>query len=360
VANVDTKYEAKFFWNARSFERVSVRSRGSSSRNPLKPGLRIDFDNYVKGQLFDGMKSLVFDNNIQDLSMVKERTAMKLLRAMNVPAPREASIRLFVDGRFAGLYTVVEPIDEIFSASKLNESAGTLFEFNAQETPFNFQDLGSDPAAYVPDMLEPKNNEDNPGAEQIVRMVQALNSGTDAEFEQKLNAFFNVDELISYMAAQQYVADVDGLNGWRGANNFYLFQRPTESGALFRFIAWDADLTFYDPELSIHYNFENNPMTRRILQIPSLRQKYVDALRRTADVAGNESGWLASELANATRQVRSFAYDDPSVTCADGQGGTRRCAEGEGPFAAESEKVRRFGEGRFSSVQRQLAELQSE
>src|SRR4051812_1633950 len=39
----DTKYEAAFTWNTVHFAKVSVRSRGSSSRDPVKPSLKIDF-----------------------------------------------------------------------------------------------------------------------------------------------------------------------------------------------------------------------------------------------------------------------------------------------------------------------------
>ena len=62
-------------WRDQTVPIVGVRSRGSGSRNPHKPGLRIDFGRYVD-QKFLGLKSLALVNGWQGPSLMKQRISM--------------------------------------------------------------------------------------------------------------------------------------------------------------------------------------------------------------------------------------------------------------------------------------------
>jgi len=53
----------------------TIRSRGSGTRNPIKPGLRADFNRKVKSQTFRGFKTLVLDNMYNDASFLREQLA---------------------------------------------------------------------------------------------------------------------------------------------------------------------------------------------------------------------------------------------------------------------------------------------
>src|SRR5688572_12573089 len=64
----NTYYPADMVWNGITVRNVGIRSRGRGSRNPHKPGLRVDFDRYTTAQRFLGLKSLVLDNVTQDAS----------------------------------------------------------------------------------------------------------------------------------------------------------------------------------------------------------------------------------------------------------------------------------------------------
>jgi spore coat protein CotH len=107
-------YQADLRWRGEVVRNVGIRSRGQGSRSQTKPGLRVDFNRYVSGQQFLGLKSIVLDNLTQDPSMLKERVVMRFFAEMGIPAPRVAHVRLFVNSTFAGLYTVVESIDKDF------------------------------------------------------------------------------------------------------------------------------------------------------------------------------------------------------------------------------------------------------
>ena len=64
---------------------------------------------------------------------------------------------------------MVEVLDETFLQKAFGESTGHLYEYSfdnaavlAGAPPFIFQYLGSDPAAYVPNLFKPKTLETDP------------------------------------------------------------------------------------------------------------------------------------------------------------------------------------------------------
>ncbi len=53
----NTNYDATFAFDGETIANCTIRSRGSGTRNGVKPGLRVDFGRKVKGQTFHGFKN---------------------------------------------------------------------------------------------------------------------------------------------------------------------------------------------------------------------------------------------------------------------------------------------------------------
>ena len=122
----DFYYAADLQWRNIRVRNAAVRSRGGASRNPIKLGLRVDFDRYIGGQKFLGMKSFVLDNHWQDGSFMHERLAMAFFARMGQPASRESYCRLYINNEFQGLYSIVESVDNAYLARTLGENTGYL------------------------------------------------------------------------------------------------------------------------------------------------------------------------------------------------------------------------------------------
>src|SRR5881296_2852748 len=90
----DTYYQADFHWRTMTVTKVGIRQRGASTRNGVKPGLRIDFNRFTSGQTFLGLSAAGLDNNGQDASMMKERMVMETFTKLGMPAAREVSTKL--------------------------------------------------------------------------------------------------------------------------------------------------------------------------------------------------------------------------------------------------------------------------
>ena len=71
----------------------------------------MDFNRNVVTQTFLGLSALDLKSNTQDASLIHERISMEMFTRMGVPAPREVSTRVFINGAYLGLFNLVETPD---------------------------------------------------------------------------------------------------------------------------------------------------------------------------------------------------------------------------------------------------------
>lgn len=299
----NTFYPCDVEWRGVKVRNAGCRSRGFGSRNPIKPGLDIEFDRYVSGQRFLGFASLVLDNLWQDPSMVKERLSMLLFRRMGLAAPRESHVRLFVGSRreFAGVYAAVEPIDHSFVGRELGGSDGYLYEYRWNEA-YYFQDLGGDLDAYAMRFV-PRTRQLESAFALYAPVRELVAAMRETPLEQ-LESILDVRGFIRQVAVESFLADQDGMLGDWGLNNFYLYR---STGAPARFIPWDKDTTFADVNRPTSHNVEANVLMQRIWTEGAYRELYFQALREAADA----SSFLEEELVFEYGQIAAAAMADP-------------------------------------------------
>jgi spore coat protein CotH len=322
----NTYYACDFRWRDQVIRNIGIRSRGSGSRNGVKPGLRVDFDRYVTDQQFLGLKSFVFRNNTQDASSMHERLSMLLFRRLGLPASREAHAKLFINNEYHGLYLIAESIDKTFLRETFNEDDGYLYKYDYPvDAPYYFEDRGPDPGAYVPLPFKPETHETDPRPEFIVQLVQAINQTGEAAFRTVMAEYLDLKKFVKHVAVETFVADSDGfLSDWGGMNNYYLYQ--SQGRKLFTFIAWDKSEAFKSgykhnilDNITIGRHAGQNRLLTRALAYPDLYNAYLDALldcvRSAAEPAPGVTdgpGWLEREVQREYEQIRDAALADPT------------------------------------------------
>ena len=311
----NTYYRCTFHWRNVTLPNVGVRSRGSGSRNPIKPALALDFSRYDSSQRLLSLKSLVLRNFAQDPSTIRERLAEKLFERMGLPRSRESHAKVYVNGEYVGLYMLVEPIDKRFLLTRFGEDTGYLYEFNFVGTPYYFNYLGSDPEHYTPEMFGPKTHEDAPEIERLIEMIRQVNECPDSEFAATVDRYLDIDTFLAHAAIEQYVAENDGLFGYGGMANFYLYRRMSDNR--FVFLVWDKDNSFAIADRSIWQNTQQNVLMRRLMQVPRFRQRFLEMVAHAGEAA---SGWLDAEAARAYAQVREAVATDPYRVCLGANG----------------------------------------
>lgn len=317
---LDDYYPAHVVWNGRTLRNVAIRSRGFGSRSPVKPGLRIDFDRYDRTQTLVGLTSVVLRNNTQDPSSMHERLSMKVFAAVGIPAPRTAHARLFVNNEYAGLYLIVESIDTPFLARHFGESAGYLYKYD-WVAPYYLEYRGPDPASYTPLPFTPETHVRDPDPAPLVEMIRTITEAPADEFQARAGAVVDVPAFMRQAAVENVLADNDGLIGYAGMNNFYLYR--FQSRPFSTFVPWDKSEAFKGgPAFSILANIADAPewarnrLMDRAMAVPELRDLYLDTLVRCADLITADA-WLETEILRVYEQIRQAALDDHVMPFSD-------------------------------------------
>ena len=325
---LDTYYPADFQWRDMTVTKVGIRSRGSGSRNSYKPGIKIDFNEFVDDQKFLKQKALILANAVQDPGMLNRRLANLIFARLGLPAPRVVHARLFVNDAYVGLYELVEEIEKpmlgrVFGqdANGKKRDGGYLFEYNWEED-FTWTDPGDDPAFYA-EMFDPKTrDEDAPSLiyGPIQDMFRVINESRDRDFEAAVNEYIDLRQFVQYLAVERFTADIDGFLGTWGPNNFYTYR--FEGGTQSVFIPWDRDLAFYELYDDIFTELERTVLGRRVMAVPALRRLYLETLLACAasvaqpdqpvqpDQVEPPISWFEAELLRERAQILEAARAD--------------------------------------------------
>jgi len=224
-------YRANITWNGETLLDCGVRKKGffgSVMWNGLiKPSIKIDTDQFVDDQEFGGwLERFTLNNNVQFYTKtINQCLAYRILRNMDVSAPRCNFAKVWVNNEYKGLYSNVEPIKKAFLRHNFNDyDDGNLYEGAAAD----FETLSSG-------VFEKKNNELEDDWSDIKRVIEALDAGSYED----LAEIIDIEKFVRFWCGEVIVGHVDGYAN--NMNNFYAY--VAENGK-FEFIPWGADLTF--------------------------------------------------------------------------------------------------------------------
>ena len=317
----NTYYPADLEWRGVKVRNVGIRSRGLGTRNEFKPGLRVDMNRYASGQQFLGMRSVLLDNVYRDVSLVRERVAMKLFAKFGLPVPRESHTRLFVNNQYVGVYVLTEELGEdfvrrVFKNPDSDEpDKGTLFEYKWVEE-WNFQYLGPELETYQK-RFEARTHENDSMFDlygSIEELVRDVNQVPIERFVEEVGELVDLTRLMIYAGVEAFLVDYDGLVGYKGMANFYLYRPEGTRQAVF--IPWDKDQTFFLADRDTGHGLGANELLRRAIEIPELHAVFLDTLEQAArETEAHPDGvalpWMQGELVRARDQIRDAVRTDP-------------------------------------------------
>jgi len=354
-ADDDTFYPADLVWNGLTVRNVALRQRGLGSRTASKPNLRVDVNRYISAQRFVGLTAVNLDNVYSDASMMRDPLAMEVFERMGVPAPRQVHARLFVNDTFAGVYVVVEPVDRRFIARFFGEreaeveSGGYLYEYRWVDE-YDFSYLGPALSPYAARFRAQTRDTDSMSNlyRPIEALIAAINVTPPERFVAEAGRLLDLPQVARFLGVQNCAAELDGLVGYWGMNNYYLYRFRDGRPAVL--IPWDADHSLSSPDLPLAYRLDATVLARRILAVPSLAQVYVAAVSECASVLGQPApddpgGWLEREIR------RRAALMGPSVAL------DRFALFDFGEFLGDVDSLLNFARHRSAYLQCQVDEV---
>ena len=304
----NTYYTADLSWKNVKVRNVGIRSRGQGSRNPQKLGLRVDMARYTTGQTFVGLSTIILDNMWQDDSFLRERLAFTMFEKLGEPAPRESFCRLYINNEYQGLYAITEEIDGNFTKRVTGETDGTVFEFHwFADKQWRAEDLGAI-ENYKP-LLEPRTHvldADSTLYGPIQTLFREVNAAADAVWRDRVEQYVDLNQFMRHVAIEQFIAENDGILGFAGMNNFYLyrFQGTTKH----RLFVWDKDQAFLFLDSPIAMT-SDNVLFNRAIAYADLRDVYLSTLEQCAVVAQTDD-FLSLEIDRLTAIIYDAAKAD--------------------------------------------------
>ena len=267
-----------------TFDSVGIRLKGNSSY--MHPGnkksFKIDFNKYISGQNYDGLKKLNFSNGFKDPTFMREKIFMDIAREHGVPAPRVNYASVTYNGQAWGFYTMVEQIDDQFLDWRMLNDDGNLFKagsnFSGGDGEANLMYYGTSQASYE-SSYELKSNEDANDWTDLIELIDFINNSSDIEFETELQNHLDLGPFLSSAALDNIFSNLDSYT--QSARNYYIYHNL--GMGKWQWIKWDANEAFgsygffggANPStLNIDYHSENRPLLERIFSNSNLMDQY--------------------------------------------------------------------------------------
>jgi hypothetical protein len=260
------------------------------------------------------------NNGAMDFSFMREVLAYEVFREAAVPAPRTAYAKVFItvpgkyDRAYAGLYTLVENVDDGFLKRHFGTKKGLLLKPEARGgLPY----LGESWDAYQ-NAHEPKSDEMK-GADKsrFIALTKLVNRSDDAAFREQIGSFMDVDEFLRFLAVNAATANLDSFLSM--GHNYYLFLHPETQKVTW--IPWDLNEAFgrfmmggapvHQIDLSIDQpHAGENKLIERLLAVPE-QQAYRKHLEQLA--ASFRSGQVRANLDALILTLRPLVAYEPGV-----------------------------------------------
>ena len=215
---------------------VTIRVKGLISTLGDVPPLKIDINEYVEDQTYDGLNKFNLNNSFLDDSKQKDRLVYKLYKDIGIASPRTSYAEVYINEEFIGVYLLVEQINKIFLKENFASNNGSLWKSI-------FNQFGTDP---VLDYFNP----------------QMIASSVDIRTFCKFN-------ILAYI-----VGVIDNFPVLD--NNYYIFYN--DKSMQYYFLPWDHHLSFGDNEDSFLGIFPNESllMDTDFWAIPEIRDTYFE------------------------------------------------------------------------------------
>ncbi len=299
---------------------IGVRFKGNSSYWSYygdKKSFKLDLNEFIGGQDYEGLDKLNLNNCFLDPSFVREKAAYELCDAMGMATGRTNYAALTINGTFWGLYLLVEQQDTEFIESRWG--VGENGNQWKGEPYGSLEYLGPNEADYYAD-YELKTNEEVNDWSDLVDFVDILNNTPVAALPDSLHNRLDVNSALAMLALDLFTVNLDSYIG--RCANYYFYHRERDDR--FVFTKWDMNEAFgvFDmwnmsptqkQQLSPYWTNpitgEDRPMAEQLWQIPAYQAVYEGHMKKLMAGAAAPAT-LVARMEELRDLVRPWVYLD--------------------------------------------------
>ncbi|MFT4978008.1 MAG: spore coat protein CotH [Myxococcota bacterium] len=305
---------ADMVYDGESLGEVGLRIKGrwGSWRSlSQKSSFKLDFNRYVDGQKFHGLKSMTLNNMVIDCSYMREHIAYQVYRAGGSPAPRTAYTRISVNGTDYGLYLNVESVDDVFLDRHFDDSSGNMYDAD-----YILWDDGSYTVLdFYPNLVKYFDQEEGKEGDRsdLMTLSQLLD-----QVEGSPDAYEDTAEAVDWpahrrlMANELWTGQIDGYSLNR--NNYLAYFHKGQVVVL----PWDHDYAFIEPgDWGFSWAYPQGRLSSLCINDDECRDELMVDLQAVLDVVDlldvpniidDTADWLADEIRTDPRRECSDGY----------------------------------------------------
>lgn len=309
--------------DGQTFDSAGVRFRGNTSYQTgtsQKKSFKIELDNWIAGQDYDGYSTLKLNNAAQDPSMMREVFYTTAIRK-HIPTAKSSFVKLYLNGANWGLYSNIQQLNKDFleqwylnndgiwwRADRPTGAGGGWGDGTAALNYLGTTDTNTYKQYYT---LKESNGIQYPW-NYLVQVCNKLNNTPTAALADTISNYLDIDRTLWYLASEIAWTDDDSYV-FKGKMDYYLYyDEVTGLMVPHEYDGNSALETAPATSWSVFYNATNvnYPLLNKLLNVSALRQRYLAHMRTI--IAEEFDTSLTNATFNAYRAlVDTVVQNDP-------------------------------------------------
>ena len=249
---------------------VGIRMKGLASTQKMrgKEAFKLDFNEYDENGDLNGLTKLNLQNEYGDATFLANKISYDMAHWLGINAPRASFVKVYMNGAYYGLYTMVEEVDPQFLKMHYSEEGDLFkppyFQWNEEDSLYLPSSV-VDRSLWYEDVINADNNDDAPDYSRMLETYRFIQANMDNDFlGDSLGNYFDLEQYLKHFAMDIALMAFD--NSFLGGNaNIYYRVDPVTNKI--QTIPWDYNLSF-----QLHFLYNRGEDLRRRISVDSTTQ----------------------------------------------------------------------------------------
>ena len=178
-----------------------------------------------------------------DPSQLHDRLGYWLFKQMGVPSPRAIHAKLYINGEYNGIFSLVEQIDEQFADYHFSGGSGNIYK---EVWPLKSNGQVQSDKKFYKGLVTNKTQGVNNNI--IKSFAENIANANNSEIKSVIEDYMEVNQMLSYAVVDRAIRHDDGPFHWYcdwgqcEPHNFFWYENPN-TGKI-HLIPWDLDNAF--------------------------------------------------------------------------------------------------------------------
>lgn len=321
MAGYPQKYDTvNIIFDGVALSNVGFRCKGRESfmQEYYKKPFKVKLSKHISDQKLDGIKEFNLHPAMGDPSQLRDKISYDLFRNEGINTVRVSFAKVYINGTYWGLYSIVETYNKPFLKTNFGNKGGNLYKANNNigtgspkfDWPISGQASTAEDTLALMHGMELKTNESEADHSKFIKLLDIINHTPETNFADSIVKYFNVPYFLKIIAIDFTLINTDGY--LVGGDNFYIYYN-TDTGK-FDWIPWDYNwsMNYNDPSfngLSSNPLFSNNVLVEKILNVPEFKTEFYQNICNFLDAQFNSSIMYA-RVDNLKTLIKAAVYSD--------------------------------------------------